>query len=847
MRYYDTIRRILKIFFYLIVFSALFLSLSVALFTFSDAGTQARILRWGLQQATGGEVTLKAVSRFRLVPEFHLELEGVGIGKARRGPVSNLEAEVLALAFPWRPLLSRGRLELRWRQEDGVLALKSSPGGPGGRVAFRALDLSGVALTLQRGRLVEIDRLQFEPAPQGMRVVLEARAAGGTIRLEGRSQGAEVEGRRPWRLEGRLGSIALQGDGWVAAGAGQPDYRLKLEMAGPASALAHFFDRPVLAQLGRVQAHLELVGGITPKLEMVRVESSGGPVKLEVRGTAEAPWHEGGLDLHWRLKRTAAAGPEGWPAWAADVEGEVSGRLEGRWGAPMLNGIEGTLSWPGGALTLEGSARWEGRRAVVRLEGEGRVREGRFGWVFAAGGEDETSNLRLSGTGWRIFAEERPRSKENGDLGRFRITAEADRLERLQPFTALSLQAEPSARFDADLHLLSDKAVLDSLRLQVGRSRLEGALAVTWTEGRRSRLEGRLHAPFWDWNELLRHRSGWRPALVEGGGEALDMAQGERRERLFSEAPLRLVRLGGVEGVVDLSADEMRGRRVAVEALRARLSVERGTVDLKLESGRLGGRPLRGRFRLDGAEKPPRLILSLAVEGADLAKGFPGLDLPPRSGRVSLALDLEGWGESLAAIAATLDGKVRLLLEDSPFGLGLPEGADRSLVERLNPLARDRARERRVECAALYIEVRDGQVHTPRGLVVRFPSVLWVGGGVMDLKRETLFLQLKPRPRRGLGLSLKGLADLVAVGGPLTRPVVVINPEGALLTSLSYAAAVYTGGVSLVLERVWERVRLQDDACRRVFEDVDAEGGTTTSGPEAEETSPGGVDVLDTQ
>jgi len=76
---------------------------------------------------------------------------------------------------------------------------------------------------------------------------------------------------------------------------------------------------------------------------------------------------------------------------------------------------------------------------------------------------------------------------------------------------------------------------------------------------------------------------------------------------------------------------------------------------------------------------------------------------------------------------------------------------------------------------------------------------------------------LKPRPRKRFSLSLKGLADLVAVSGTLSSPYIVINPRGALLTSLSYTAAVYSGGASLLVESILDELRRKKDPCAHVL------------------------------
>jgi hypothetical protein len=73
--------------------------------------------------------------------------------------------------------------------------------------------------------------------------------------------------------------------------------------------------------------------------------------------------------------------------------------------------------------------------------------------------------------------------------------------------------------------------------------------------------------------------------------------------------------------------------------------------------------------------------------------------------------------------------------------------------------------------------------------MLHFPEMTWLEEGMVNLHEKTLSIALKPYPRKGLGFSFKGLANLVAVGGTLSSPAIVIDPAGALQTTLSCTAA----------------------------------------------------------
>ncbi len=261
-------------------------------------------------------------------------------------------------------------------------------------------------------------------------------------------------------------------------------------------------------------------------------------------------------------------------------------------------------------------------------------------------------------------------------------------------------------------------------------------------------------------------------------------------------------------------------------------------------TGRIGGAPLAAALQIDAGSRPLSAHLQLAFRRADLASAFPGFGLPPGSGSLGMELDLRSRGDSQSELAANLDGTIRFGAEDAPFRFGLPPTLEKSLLERLDPLARKDPRARRLDCAALYLELKQGRASMPRGLVIAFPGVLWAGEGWLDLRRERLYLTLKPHARKGVALFSRGLADLVAVAGPLSAPYIVLNPSGTLLTTLSYSAVAYTGGISLLLEEIWERVTRVPDPCGYVLHGKSS-SAAAACGAESEKTEGSLLDQLD--
>ncbi len=798
MRYYDTVRRIIKILSYLLVFLFVVFSVSVALFTLSGPERRARLVEHVLEAATGGRVGVDRVVSLSLGSRLTVHLEGVRIGQARRGPLAAYAADEVEVDFPLLPLLAGGRLELSLRQRGG--RVKPAPGVSGGlRVVPVRVVLDDVRLGPLGAHPVEVRRLRFVHDRRALTLGLDARWGTLPLRIDGREGAAAPDGRRSWALEGRAGSLVLEGRGWQRPGKGadRAAFRLELTLHGSLPGVR-----------GPVKGRLVVEGAEGAwVIEAMRLEGPG-PVRLAARGRVADPVSGRGLELEWHLEGPtkallpAVAGPVSAPS----GDWRLEGRLTGPWKALAAPEIRLDAGFGSGRLEASGSARGLLRpeELMLTLSGRGRLGEVPVRMGLSLEAEGARTGLRFE------LAEE-------GHAGQ----------RRLHPLRLRSTLTRQPGRL-----------TFSGLRLELGDNRLDGVLTLAVRPGGAPRLSGTLRAGRWDWRTLLRPAAAWRIHLAEGRTETVPGTGGRAERRLFDDRPLALEWLSALEGELELRAEEMRGRLYRLTDVEARLAMEAGRVRLDPFRARLGGRPLTLAALLDGRVDPPRMALRLDVEEADLAEGFPGAGLP--AGRLSLHLDLEGRGRSRAEVAATLEGEAVLHLEDLLLGSAFVQDSGRALLRRLEPSGAGE-KDLRVECAALHLQVKDGVARTPRGLVIRLPSVIWIGNGVVDLGRETLFVQLRPRARSGPGLPLKGLADLVAVGGTLLEPYVVLDPEGAVLASLSYAAAVYTGGVSLLLEGAWERLRRQDDACARVLEGSPEAG--TTRVPEA--AAPDAQEALD--
>ncbi len=432
---------------------------------------------------------------------------------------------------------------------------------------------------------------------------------------------------------------------------------------------------------------------------------------------------------------------------------------------------------------------------------------------------------------------------------RWRVEMEIDGsardLARIGKLLEVELNPVEPVRTRARLVLEPEHLLLQQFQFSAGGNDLGGNLAFSRPKNGKLRVEGSLESRALDLSRLVPRKRAMEVRLVDKGEEVpLRELKKAVQEQLFTETPIRLGWLGTVDARIRFRLGELRSHGILLKRLEGNLRLSQRNLDLAVEKGFGGGRPVEGELHLSSVEKPAKWSLGLKLDDADIATLLPGFELQPASGTLSLNLNLRSRGNTPAAIFAGLEGNETLLVRDTSFTFDQPNELGRSLLSRLDPASYKKGRDR-IECAALYVEFGDGMARTPRKIAVQFPEVTWLGDGVLELKTERISLKMTPHSRTGLGLSLKGIADLIAVSGTLSRPYIIIDPSGALLTSLSWTAAAATGGTSLLIQGLLERNLVSGDVCGRIVsgEKPGKKAAAAKSGNKTKKIS--NLDILD--
>lgn len=379
---------------------------------------------------------------------------------------------------------------------------------------------------------------------------------------------------------------------------------------------------------------------------------------------------------------------------------------------------------------------------------------------------------------------------------------------------------------------------LEAIQATLGGSDLAGRVAFELAADGRPQVTAELTSRKID-------LAGLKSAMPASPASSPGAAGGAEAGRLFPADPLPLDGLKAIDVKASLKADEI--------VLPGGAELTRTAVDLRLEKGRLrveplqttvSGGTLKGAASLDASGKMPALGLGLAGQGVQTAALLEKLGVSDflQGGTTDLDVRLKGDGASIRDLMAGLDGEVTVRMGDGRVRRQALElaGADvaMQLLDALNPLAQ-RSEYTPLSCAVAHFQVKDGIAEAQNGIAIETDSVNIVGSGAVDLKTERLDFTVKPEAREGLGINIgSSLASLVRIHGPLAKPTVGVDSEGAARTAASVGAALATGGLSVLGQALLDRRTRDPHPCQTALGKVSPVEASGKSGGESKPKGP---------
>jgi hypothetical protein len=269
----------------------------------------------------------------------------------------------------------------------------------------------------------------------------------------------------------------------------------------------------------------------------------------------------------------------------------------------------------------------------------------------------------------------------------------------------------------------------------------------------------------------------------------------------------------------------LRGGRLRAEPLTFGAGGGETSAALAIDAS---GDAVSGTARLEGH----RIVLGDLLAATALGDKIKG-------GPADIELKVSTQGSSPHDWAAGLSGNVRLKVGQAQIKareLHYGSDAPTRILEAINPF-RKTDPELRLQCLVARLPIAAGVARSDRSVGAESDKMSVLSSGTVDLGKEVLDVNFRPRVKEGIGLGGAQLANLVRVTGPIADPKLGLDVGGVVGTTASIAAGVATGGLSLLGEKLLSAATAEN-ACEVALGSAGAQQTRSTAGPERTEEPP---------
>ncbi|MET0346692.1 MAG: AsmA family protein [Casimicrobiaceae bacterium] len=519
-----------------------------------------------------------------------------------------------------------------------------------------------------------------------------------------------------------------------------------------------------------------------------------------------------------------------------NAEGDTNWIFEGdadRW--PLLSAVDvdhGTVRYRDPTLktdvtaTLQTQAA-EGQGSSLRFMGRGTVR----GEAFALDGRSAgLVALRRTGDPYQVTLNVRAGKTEldfdgtivPGDPENVRgaLQVRGPDLSKLYPFVPSPLPWTPPYSLKGELAHTKGMWIFRRFRGTVGDSDLAGNFQVVVSTRRPKTIadltSSRFH--YKDLGGLI----GLPPAAPMTAEQQKEAARRSASDRLLPDKTFDLVKLREHDADVKFRGTAVRFGSTPIDNLRSHVKLQDGVMRLEPLDFGIGEGHVVSNVTLDVNRPTAVADAQVEVRGVELKRLFPKLASPNgTAGRFGGRARLHTQGNSIAAMAAALDGDAALLMRGG-------EASTLQLVLTNLDLARaaalllrgDEAAE--IRCAVAAVHVQQGIVK-PDFLVIDTSAVVITGEGSVDLRDEKFDLELTAKSKQP---SLVALRGPIVLDGTFAHP----NARPALgQVGVRIGAAVGLGALSppLALLPLIDFGGAEDVDCGAIVAQARVQTGTT--------------------
>jgi uncharacterized protein involved in outer membrane biogenesis len=315
---------------------------------------------------------------------------------------------------------------------------------------------------------------------------------------------------------------------------------------------------------------------------------------------------------------------------------------------------------------------------------------------------------------------------------------------------------------------------------------------------------------------------------------------GVRQAKVFSAEPIQLKGLQIIDADLKFRDKQVLLPALALDDVILDVLLKNGNLEIKPFKFSIGGGKADVQFALRSEEKPAAWAVNLDIDQLEIGPMLDKLGYQRSvEGNMDAAFNLDGSGDSIAALMAGLNGNTRIAMSDgraaSEYLELLEKYLGSGILGMINPFQENREYTP-VNCFVNQIEIKDGLADVK--LLLDTDRTSLFGAGDVNLKTEGLDLGIKPTPKKGamparISFSFKELSQPFRLGGTLAHPQLAIDPGRTAFVIGKLAGAVALGPVGIAAFFADVSVGKQD-ACAVAL------GTTTIEAEKKEEKKSGG-------
>jgi uncharacterized protein involved in outer membrane biogenesis len=394
------------------------------------------------------------------------------------------------------------------------------------------------------------------------------------------------------------------------------------------------------------------------------------------------------------------------------------------------------------------------------------------------------------------------------------LTAEADSLQKVGRLAGKPLQGQEPIKLKGDFSANQRTYQVAGLHLEMGELDVKGNAAFKQTHnGGRPRLDADIQVGVLD---LYQGKPKADQTDQENENGAADKAEDDPRphakaaaesEKLLPADPLPFDMLRGMDVDVDLAMAQLKTRLIVAEDLAASVTLDNGVLRLSSLQAKIGEGAMSGEASLDARNSPAVLWADLNVSDGTF-RYF--------GGRFNIETDLDGRGDSVATIMASLDGYFEVDIRDVTLQKSFMTNFGTGLLSKINPFDHEEE-ETELLCMIALFEINDGVADARRKIAAQMTDVTWFGGGMIDFNTERIAFSFKPKSRKLLDVGEGGIAGLIDIGGTLADPGLRLDVLDAAVKYGKYTAHMATGGLTFLADLAWNKIRANQDVCAAIL------------------------------